>query len=247
MNSPAGPDHRSMSLPEIVARAEWLVARKQLLAREKALTRAHDALNADRRRLPMVVIDKEYRFDGPAGRVTLAGLFEGRRQLIVKHFMFGPTWEAGCEGCTSAADEVSGGLLEHLAARDTALALVARAPLAKLEQYRAQRGWAFPLYSSYGSDFNYDFHVSFDPSIALVEYNYRTGQYAEEDEGQGLSCFLRDGARVFHTYSAFARGTECENPSYGFLDLTALGRQEDWEEPKDRVTSRHGAAPVFTD
>lgn len=236
-----------MSLPQIVTHEEWRVARSELLAREKELTRAQDALNADRRRLPMVLIGKEYTFDGPQGRVTLSGLFAGRRQLIVKHFMFGPTWDAGCEGCTSAADEISNGLLEHLSARDTTLALVARAPLARLEAYRAQRGWEFPLYSSYASDFNYDFNVSFDPSIGRVEYNYRTGQLGVEDEGQGLSCFLRDGDRVFHTYSAFARGTECENPSYGFLDLTALGRQEEWEEPKGRVTSPHGAAPVFTD
>lgn len=236
-----------MNLPQIVTQDEWLVARKKLLAREKELTRAHDVLSADRRRLPMVLIRKEYIFDGPRGRVTLSGLFAGLRQLIVKHFMFGPTWDAGCEGCTSAADEMSDGLLEHLAARDTAVALVARAPFAKLEAYRAERGWAFPLYSSSASDFNYDFHVSFDPSIGPVEYNYRTGQLGVEDEGQGLSCFLRDGDRIFHTYSAFARGTECENPSYGFLDLTALGRQEDWEEPKGRVLWPRGAAPVFTD
>jgi predicted dithiol-disulfide oxidoreductase (DUF899 family) len=235
-----------MSLPHIVTRDEWLVARKELLAREKELTIARDTLNADRRRLPMVLIDKEYTFDGPQGKVTLIDLFQGRRQLIVQHFMFGPTWEEGCAACTSAADEISSGLLDHLAVRDTTLAVVARAPLAKLEQYRERRGWAFPLYSSWGSDFNYDFHVSFDPSIAPVEYNYRAARYVDEDEEQGLSCFLRDGDRVFHTYSAFARGTELGNPSYAFLDLTALGRQEDWEEPKGRVTSPHGAAPIFT-
>jgi predicted dithiol-disulfide oxidoreductase (DUF899 family) len=246
-----------MSLPQVVTREEWLTARKELLAREKELTRARDALNAERRRLPMVEIDKEYMFDGPKGRATLPDLFDGRRQLIVQHFMFGPTWDEGCPSCTASADEISNGLLEHLHSRDTALVMVARAPLAKIEQYRARRGWTIPWYSSYRSDFNYDFHVTLDASVAPVEYNYRTevehrqagtSHYVEGEqpiERPGLSCFLRDGDRVFHTYSTFARGDEATGGTYYFLDLTALGRQEEWEEPKGRAAAARGAVPDF--
>src|SRR4249919_157661 len=140
-----------MSLPDVVSREEWLEARKALLAREKEMTRAIDALNADRRRLPMVLVDKDYRFQGPDGEVGLLDLFEGRRQLFLQHFMFDPGWEDGCPSCTAAADEVSDGLLRHLAARDTSFAVVSRAPLDKLERYQAKRGWTFPWYSSSGS------------------------------------------------------------------------------------------------
>jgi predicted dithiol-disulfide oxidoreductase (DUF899 family) len=163
-----------MSLPNVVSRDEWLAARKELLAKEKELTRRRDALNVARRMLPMVAIDKEYVFEGPDGKATLLDLFEGRRQLIFAHFMFDPSWDDGCPSCSAGADEMSAGLIAHLNARETSLAYVSRAPLAKLEDYKARKGWTFPWYSSYGSDFNYDFHVTLDESVAPVEYNYRT-------------------------------------------------------------------------
>ena len=246
-----------MSLPQIVSREEWLSARKELLAKEKAATRARDALNAERRRLPMVEIDKEYAFEGPEGSVGLVDLFDGRRQLILGHFMFNPSWVDGCPSCSAGADEISKGLLEHLHVRDTTLVQVSRAPLAKIEDYKARKGWTFPWYSSYGSDFNYDFHVTMDESVAPAVYNYRTkaeheqagtGYYFEGEqpiEEPGTSFFLREGDRVFHTYSSFGRGAEMTGGSYYFLDLTALGRQEDWEEPKGRAASARAAMPDF--
>jgi predicted dithiol-disulfide oxidoreductase (DUF899 family) len=246
-----------MSLPKVVARDEWLAARKDLLAKEKELTRQRDALNAERRHLPMVEIEKNYRFTGPEGEVGLLDLFDGRAQLIVSHFMFDPSWTDGCPSCTAGADEMSKGLLEHLHARDTSLVYVSRAPLEKLEDYKRRRGWTFPWYSSYGSDFNYDFHVTMDDSVMPAEYNYRsraeheqagTGYYFEGEqpiEQPGSSYFLRTGDRVFHTYSTFGRGAEQTGGSYYFLDLTALGRQEDWEEPKGRSDSVHAASPDF--
>ncbi len=143
-----------MSLPEIVAQDVWRVARKELLVEEKAMTRARDALNVKRRMLPMVEIDKDYMFEGPDGKAGLAAVFDGRRQLVVQHFMFDPAWDDGCPSCTAAADEISAGLLEHLHARDTTLVVVSRAPLAKIARYQTIRGWTFPWYSSFGSDFN---------------------------------------------------------------------------------------------
>jgi predicted dithiol-disulfide oxidoreductase (DUF899 family) len=243
-----------MSLPEIGSREDWLQARKELLLREKELTRLNDALNADRRRMPMVRIDKDYTFTGPHGETGLLGMFEGRKQLIVQHFMFDPTWEEGCPGCTSAVDEISAGVLEHLHARETTFALVSRAPLEKLEAYRARRGWTVPWYSSHGSDFNHDFHVTLDESVAPLLVNYRTKaelspEMAAADQPMelpGISCFLRDGSSVFHTNSTYARGTEFVAATYTFLDLTALGRQEDWEEPKGRAANVHGADPSFS-
>ncbi|MGI8413117.1 MAG: DUF899 domain-containing protein [Solirubrobacteraceae bacterium] len=244
-----------MSLPEVASRDEWLVARRDLLAKEKALTRRRDALNSERRRLPMVEIVKPYVFEGPEGEVSLLDLFDGRRQLIVGHFMFDPGWTDGCPSCSAGADEVSRGLLDHLHARETTLAYVSRAPLAKLEDYKARKGWTFPWYSSYDSDFNYDFHVTLDESRAPLEYNYRTKPEHEQAgtpiefetpcELPGSSYFLRDGERAFHTYSTYARGAEMTGGSYYFLDLTALGRQEDWEEPKGRAASAHAASPDF--
>ncbi len=245
-----------MALPEVTTREQWLTARKALLAKEKELTRARDALNAERRRLPMVAVEEEYVFEGPHGPASLLDLFEGRRQLIVGHFMFDPSWDEGCPSCTAGADEIASGHLEHLHARDTTLAYVSRAPLAKLEAYKAERGWTFPWYSSYGSSFNVDFGVTLDESRAPLIYNYRsreeheqagTGYYLSGEqpfELPGTSCFLRDGDRVFHTYSMYGRGAESVGGSYYFLDLTALGRQEDWEEPKgraDAVTQGVGA------
>jgi predicted dithiol-disulfide oxidoreductase (DUF899 family) len=162
--------------------------------------------------------------------VSLAGLFEGRSQLIVTHFMFDPSWDAGCSSCTAGADEVSGGFLRHVNARDTTIAYVSRAPLPKLEDYKAERGWTFPWYSSFGSDFNYDFGVTLD-----------TGEIP------GLSVFLRVEDRIFHSYSTFARGMEMTGGSYYFLDLTPLGRQEEWELPKGRVAAARPAQPDFAE
>jgi predicted dithiol-disulfide oxidoreductase (DUF899 family) len=205
----------------------------------------------------MVEIVKDYVFEGPRGEVRLLDLFEGRRQLIVGHFMFDPSWEDGCSSCSAGADEVSDGLLDHLHARDTSLAYVSRAPLAKIERYKARKGWTFPWYSSYGSDFNYDFHVTLDEAVAPLEYNYRTkaeheragtAYYFEAEqpiEAPGSSYFLRVDDRVFHTYSTYGRGAEMTGGSYYFLDLTALGRQEDWEEPKGRAAGAHDAKPDF--
>jgi predicted dithiol-disulfide oxidoreductase (DUF899 family) len=242
--------------PAIVSREEWREARLALLEKEKAHMRAGDELNAERRRLPMVEIDEEYVFDGPAGEATLLDLFEGRRQLLVYHFMFHPDWEDGCPTCTSGADEISEGLVEHLHNRDTTFAYVSRAPLPKLQRYKEHRGWTVPWYSSYGSSFNYDFHVTLDASVAPIEYNYRSAEEHERAgsaralqgeqplERHGYSCFLRDGDRVFHTYSTYARGVETVGWSaYDYLDVTALGRQESWEKPKGRVAEPHGPSP----
>jgi predicted dithiol-disulfide oxidoreductase (DUF899 family) len=252
----------SIRLPEIVSRNEWREARIELLEMEKRATRARDALNVERRRLPMVEIDEPYAFEGPDGEAGLIDLFEGRQQLIVYHFMWlwddGEPRDEGCPSCSAGADEVSGGLLEHLHARDTTLAYVSRAPLPKIEAYKARKGWTFPFYSSHGSPFNFDFHVSFDESMVPIEYHYRTKEELQRsglpvDEWEqpfdlhGHSCFLRDEDRVFHTYSMYARGAETVGGSYYFLDLTALGRQEDWEEPKDRVTTQRDARPDFSD
>ena len=240
-----------MSLPEVVSREQWLEARVRLLADEKEQTRRRDALNAERRRLPMVRIGKEYVFEGAQGPAVLAGLFGDCRQLIVQHVMFGPDWDAACPGCTASVDELSEAVLTHLRSRDTAFALVSRAPLAKLDAYRASRGWTVPWYSSYGSDFNYDFQASLDASLPQVRYNYRPEPELlggeRSSEMPGFSCFLREGDEIFHTYSTYARGTEYIGNAYTLLDLTALGRQEDWEEPQGRVTKPHGADPTFTD
>jgi predicted dithiol-disulfide oxidoreductase (DUF899 family) len=246
-----------MSLPAIVSRDEWRAARTELLAKEKELTRARDALSAERRGLPMVEVEKDYVFEGPAGPAHLPDLFEGRAQLIIYHFMFDPEWEDGCSSCTAGTDELSAGFLDHLHTRDTTFAMVSRAPLAKLEQYKAKRGWDVPWYSSNGTDFNYDFGVTLDESRGSAEYNYRSRAEFEakgEDffgspqpfEMPGQSCFLTAGGRVFHTYSQYARGLEATGGSYYYLDLTALGRQEDWEEPKGRSDSVRSNQPDFS-
>ncbi|HEX3331221.1 MAG TPA: DUF899 domain-containing protein [Gaiellales bacterium] len=248
-----------MSLPEIATREEWLAARRALLEREKALTSMQDALNADRRRMPMVRVEKAYVFAGPDGEVSLLDIFEGKRQLIVQHFMFDPEWENGCSSCTASVDEISDGVITHLQARETTFALVSRAPYPKLAAYRQARGWTIPWYSSNGSDFNYDFHVTLDESVTPLELNFRTRaeveaapsvQWALQSdqplELPGISCFLRDGDEVFHTNSTYARGTEDLAGAYTWLDLTALGRQEEWEEPKGRAAVAHGTAPDFS-
>ena len=204
-----------MNLPQVVSQDEWLAARKELLTKEKELTRQRDALAAERRRLPMVRIEKEYVFEGPDGKASLLDLFDGRRQLIVYHFMFAPAvhgWpSAGCGGCSMFVDQV--GHLAHLHARDTSFALVSRAPLTKIEPFKKRMGWTIPWFSSADSDFNVDFGVTTD-----------------EGETFGLSVFLRDGDSVFRTYFTSGRGVEALGSVWTFLDLTPLGRQEDWED-----------------
>ena len=236
-----------MSLPEIVTPEQWLVARRELLAREKEQTRQRDALNADRRRLPMVEMQKYYRFEGPAGTVGLGDLFGGRRQLVIQHAMFDPSWETACPGCSAAFDELAPAVIAHLGTRDTAFAAVSRAPFAMLASLRAAKGWEFDWYSSFGSDFNVDFLATVTPDT----YNFGTYAAADDEPSEpsevgGYSCFLRDGERIFHTYSTFARGTDQVGSAYTMLDLTVLGRQEDWEEPKGRVARPHPADPTFT-
>lgn len=241
------------ALPETVSREEWLAARKELLREEKELTRARDRINAKRRRMPMVKINKQYEFEGPDGKVSLRDLFEDRMQLVVYHFMFDPDWEEGCASCSAWADHIARGHLNHLHARSTTLALVSRAPLDKITAFKMRMGWKIPWYSSYGSDFNYDFHVTQDESVKPVMYNYRDkatlehlGQhYHTEGEQPGISCFLRVDDTVYHTYSTYGRGGEQVGGAYYFLDMTAFGRQEKWEEPKGRATGL--GAPAGSD
>jgi len=246
-----------MSLPRIATRDEWLAARTDLLKDEKELTRQRDEINTRRRELPMVLIEDDYVFDGPNGAAHLIDMFEGRSQLIIYHFMFHPEWDEGCPSCTAGIDEVSKGFVEHLKVRDTTFALVSRAPLAKLERYKAARGWDLPWYSSFGTDFNFDFGVTIDASRGFDAYNFRTldeyaamGQESMKTAEQpydmpGRSCFLQVDGRVYHTYAQYARGLESTGGSYYFLDLTALGRQEEWEEPKGRSASTRNANPDF--
>jgi predicted dithiol-disulfide oxidoreductase (DUF899 family) len=227
-----------MDDPQVVTRDEWLVARKQLLALEKELTHHRDPVNAERRRLPMVEIDKDYLFESKDGKASLSDLFEGRSQLVVYHFMWRWDLDAGCPSCSFLVDNI--GDLSHLHARDTSLAVVTRGPLANMEAFRQRMGWTMPWYSSFGSDFNYDFHVTLDESAVPVEYNYRSAAELGPDwdgwsgEQPGTSAFLRHGNRVFHTYSSYARGGDLLLGTYNWLDLTARGRQEDGEEPSGR-------------
>lgn len=222
--------------PNIVGKDEWLTARKTLLEHEKALTKQRDRINAERRRLPMVKLEKAYTFEGLNGAVKLADVFEGRTQLIIYHFMFAPEWEKGCMGCTGFVNSL--GDLSMLNARDTTFVLVSRAPLPKLEAYKQQKGWTHPWYSSFGSDFNYDFHATLDENIAPIEYNYRDkaelekihGSNVRQCESHGLSVFFRMGDDIFHTYSTYARGVESLTDSYSLLDMTPYGRQEDFED-----------------
>jgi len=201
-----------MNHPQIVSRDEWLTARKELLMKEKEATHARDRLNAERRRLPMVKLDKEYLFEGPGGKLRLLDLFDGRRQLIVYHFMFDPSWEDGCPSCTYLVNNIPS-TLKYLHANDTTLVLVSRAPLTRIEPYKKRMNWTVPWFSSYDSDFNYDFGVT-----------------DEEGEKPGLSVFLHEGEDLFHTYFTNGRGVDILLGTYNYLDLTPLGRQEAWEE-----------------
>lgn len=210
---------------------------QETLAEEKELTKHYDRVNAERRRLPMVKIEKVYLFDGPNGQQSLRDLFDCRRQLIVYHFMFDPAWDKGCSGCTSFVSAL--GDLSLPNKLDTTFVAVSRAPLPKLEAYKALKGWTISWFSSFGSDFNYDFHVTLDPKVTPAEYNYRNKEEMSaakghpvllEGEEHGLSVFFRVGDDVFHTYSTYARGTESLTDAYRLLDTAPYGRQQEFED-----------------
>jgi predicted dithiol-disulfide oxidoreductase (DUF899 family) len=212
----------------VVSQDQWLAARKALLAKEKEFTKARDALSAARRELPWVKMDKNYVFEGPTGKETLADLFADKSQLMIYHFMLGPDWVQGCPSCSFLADHFDGANI-HLAQRDVSLVVVSRAPLAEIEAYKKRMGWQFKWVSSYGSDFNYDFHVTFTPeekASGKVEYNYAKGEFPS-DEAPGLSTFIKDGGAVFHTYSTYGRGLDIIIGTYNMLDLAPKGRDED--------------------
>jgi predicted dithiol-disulfide oxidoreductase (DUF899 family) len=249
---------------KVVSRDEWVAERKTLLAREKELTRLRDQIARERRALPWVRIDKNYVFDGPEGRRTLAELFDGRRQLLVQHFMLAPGWEQGCPSCSFMADH-SDGMNVHLAHRDVTLVAVSRAPLAEIERFRRRMGWQFKWVSSHGSDFNYDFGVSFPPEEMAkgeVYYNYGMWRFPAEEvpfpsgELPGVSVFYKDDAGdVFHTYSTYGRGVEVMMGTYNMLDLTPKGRDErevdykmEWVRHHDRYepAPRPKAAPAVS-
>jgi len=215
---------------KIVSHEDWLKARLELLAAEKEFTRRRDALTRRRMAMPWERVEKSYRFEGPTGALSLADLFDGRSQLIVYHFMFGPDWEEGCTSCSFWADNFNG-IPIHLNHRDVTLTAVSRAPLAKLEAYKTRMGWSFPWVSSSGSDFNRDYNVSFTAEELQkpVFFNYKMRELAaDEEEWPGLSVFSKDGTgAVFHTYSCYLRGIDMVNGAYQFLDLVPKGRDED--------------------
>ena len=227
----------------VVSKERWIAERKSLLARERELTHLRDQIARERRALPWERIEKNYTFDAPGGRRSLADLFEGRSQLLVQHFMFGPGWEQGCPSCSFMADHIAG-MQVHLEHRDVTLLVVSRAPLAEIERFRQRMGWQFKWVSSHGSDFNPDFGVSFTPEAMAggeVYYNYSVRPFPSE-EAPGISVFRKDGAgAVFHTYSTYERGVEVMMGTYNLLDLTPKGRDEhnpvyamDWVRHHDR-------------
>jgi predicted dithiol-disulfide oxidoreductase (DUF899 family) len=229
---------------KVVRAQDWIKARRELLAEEKALTRWRDEVNRKRRELPWTRVEKDYVFDGPGGQETLGDLFAGRTQLIVSHFMFGPGWKEGCVGCSFRSDHVDGAMV-HLEHHDVSLVTISRAPLAEIEAFRKRMGWKFKWVSSLGSDFNYDFRVSFtreEIETGRVYYNYEVRDFLSE-EMSGISVFSRDEAgAIFHTYSTYGRGDELLDTTYMYLDLTPKGRNEtgpqfnlgDWVRHHDR-------------
>ena len=229
--APAAPGRAEVALDNhpVVPRKEWLAARAMLLEREKEFTRLRDALNRQRRELPWVKVGKSYVFDGPRGKETLADLFAKKSQLVVYHFMFSPAWDEGCRHCSFWADHYDG-IGRHLPHRDATLVAISRAPLAKIEAFKKRMGWRFKWVSSFQSDFNYDYHVSFRPEeirSGPVFYNYEKTKMNMEDR-EGVSVFYKDGSgAVFHTYSSYARGIDMLNGTYHFLDLLPKGRDEE--------------------
>jgi predicted dithiol-disulfide oxidoreductase (DUF899 family) len=220
---------RTVDNPKVVSRDEWLAARKKLLAKEKQLTRGRDAIAAERRQLPWVKVEKNYVFDSPSGKKTLADLFDGRSQLIVYHFMFGPEWKEGCPSCSFNMDHMDSAVV-HLAQRDVSFTAVSRAPLCKIGLFKKRMGWTFSWVSSYGIDFNYDYQASFAPeqiANGKVEYNFDLMVFPSA-EAPGISVFYKDkDGNIFHTYSAYARGSENTINIYNYLDLAPKGRDED--------------------
>lgn len=230
-----------MTKHPIVSRDEWTAARKALLAREKENTRQRDELARQRRELPWVRVEENYVFDTPEGKVTLAGLFRGKSQLIVYHFMFGPEWAEGCPSCSYVSDHLNGAV-PHLAARDTSLVMISRAPVEKIEAFKKRMGWSFPWVSSHDNTFNHDFGVYFTPEEKAkgeVYYNY-TMQPFPSDEAPGASVFYKDPAtgEIYHTYSTFGRGLDTLVTSYVLLDMVPKGRDED-QFPFDMQWVRH--------
>jgi predicted dithiol-disulfide oxidoreductase (DUF899 family) len=239
--------------PNVVSHVEWLAARSEFLTKEKEFTRLRDELSRQRRTLPWEKVEERYEFDSTKGKVTLADLFDGRSQLIVYHFMFGPGWQEGCPSCSYVADHFDGSIM-HLANRDTTLAAVSRAPLAEIEAFKKRMGWKFQWVSSFGSDFNFDYHVSFtqeEKASGKVEYNYTKGEFPSE-EAPGASVFAKDAAgEVFHTYSSYARGLDILVGTYNFLDLVPKGRDEDglafsmsWVRHHDRYEEGYFVDPA---
>jgi predicted dithiol-disulfide oxidoreductase (DUF899 family) len=237
----------------IVSQEKWLQLRKELLSKEKELTRLRDQLNAERRELPWVRVEKNYVFDAPGGKVSLKELFAGKSQLVIYHFMFGPDWKEGCPSCSFVSDHIDGAL-PHLAARDATMVMVARAPLAKIEAFEKRMGWQFTWVSSYGSDFNSDFRVSFtkdEMAQGEVNYNYVMQEFPSE-EAPGISVFYKDaGGDVFHTYSSYGRGVEQLVGTYMILDMVPKGRDEDklgftmeWVRHHDRYGTDEFADPT---
>jgi predicted dithiol-disulfide oxidoreductase (DUF899 family) len=236
----------------VVSREEWLRVRTELLAKEKELTRHWDELARQRRELPWVKVEKNYLFDSPEGKVTLADLFEGRSQLVVQHFMFGPGWKQGCAGCSFKADHVDGAL-PHIEHHDVKFVAISRAPLAEIEQFKKRMGWRFKWVSSSDNDFNFDFHVSFrkdEIATGKIYYNYAMCDFVSE-ELPGNSVFYKDAAGdVFHTYSTYGRGDETLDTAYMYLDLTPKGRDEtgpgynlsDWVRHHDQYDAGRVAA-----
>jgi predicted dithiol-disulfide oxidoreductase (DUF899 family) len=213
----------------VVSREEWTAARKALLAREKESTRLHDQLSAERRKLPWVKVEKDYSFDTPTGRKSLAELFDGRSQLVIYHFMFGPDWQEGCPSCSFVSDHLDGART-HLAARDVTLTMVSRAPLAKIEAFKKRMGWRFNWASSHGTSFNHDFGVTFTPeeiARGKVDYNYTLQEFPSA-EAPGLSVFYKDpSGSIYHTYSTYGRGLDILVGTYVVLDMVPKGRDED--------------------
>jgi predicted dithiol-disulfide oxidoreductase (DUF899 family) len=233
--------------PKVVSQTEWLAARKELLQKEKELTHLKDAVSAARRKLPWVKVEKNYVFDGPHGKLSLADLFDGKSQLIIYHFMFGPDWQEGCPSCSFNMDHTDGAL-PHLAQRDVSFAAISRAPYPKLEAFKKRMGWRFPWVSSNANDFNRDYHVVFSKeelATGQVEYNYELAPFPSE-EAPGISVFYKDeNGNIFHTYSAYARGTESTVGTYNYLDYVPKGRDEDslpftmaWVRHHDRYEDR---------
>ena len=236
-----------MNHPRIVSGTEWLSARKQLLTKEKEFTRQRDALSAERRKLPMVKIDKEYVFDGPGGKESLADLFDGRSQLIVYHFMFAPDWDEGCSSCSFWADNFNN-IIVHLNQRDVTMVAISRAPLKKLEDFKKRMGWTFKWLSSGDTDFNYDYGASFTPEdlrTGAKKYNFNTQAPSVTDHAAVSVFYKNKDGSILHTYSAYSRGIDMLNTAYHYLDLVPKGRDEDnlestqdWVDYHDRYSAK---------